>query len=123
MVRDFENNIKTIDGFRKLGKKYIHNRKVKNIEASVKEVTAETVKALLEAIEGKEKNTTQIVKPRLLPIWSGQLFDRWMSEVGKWYINSKYSEEDEYLDLMESLKKNETIKEYMNRILINGRKR
>ena len=41
---------------------------MKDIETSVKAGTAETVKAVLETIEGKGKSTTQLVKLRFLPI-------------------------------------------------------
>ena len=61
---------------------------------------------------------TQLVKTRFPPIWSGQLFDRWKIEVERWSTNNKSSDEDKYVDLLESLKKNDAIKEYVNRTLI-----
>ena len=39
-------------------------------------------------------------------------------EVEKWNKNNKSSEEDKYVDLMESLKKTDVIKEYVSRTLI-----
>ena len=51
-------------------------------------------------------------------MWSGQKFDRWKIEVERWYENNKASDEDKYIDLIESLKKNEAIKYFVNRTLI-----
>ena len=70
------------------------------------------------SMESKEKSTTQLVKPIFPPIWSGQKFERWKKEIERWSTNNKSSEEDKYVDLLESLKKNDTIKEYVNRTLI-----
>ena len=36
----------------------------------------------------------------------------------KWAQNNKSTEEDKFVDLMESLKKNETIKAYMTKTLV-----
>ena len=79
---------------------------------------AETVKAVFESMESKGNNTTQLVKSRFPPIWSGQKFERWKKEIERWSTNNKSSEEDKYVDLLESLKKNDTIKEYVNITLI-----
>ena len=57
--------------------------------------------------------TTQLVKSRQPPLWSGQQFDRWRVEVERWYENNKSSDEEKYIDLLESLKKNEVIKEFV----------
>ena len=58
------------------------------------------------------------MKARIPPIWSGQKFDRWMKEVERWAENNKSTEEDKYVDLLESLKKNDVIKDYVNRTVI-----
>ena len=68
------------------------------------------VKAVIENMDRKEKGTTQLVKPRFPPIWSGQKFDRYKKEIETWSANNKSTEEDKYVDLLESLKKNYTIK-------------
>ena len=62
--------------------------------------------------------TTQLVKARPPPLWSGQKFDRWKVEVESWYENNKSSEEEKYIDLLESLKKNEVIKEFVVNTLV-----
>ena len=55
--------------------------------------------------------TTQLVKSRQPPLWSGQQFDRWRIEVERWYENNKASDEEKYIDLLEYLKKNELVEE------------
>ena len=52
------------------------------------------------------RSTTQLVKARQPPGWTGQRFDKWREEVEKWHINNKATEEDKFMDLVESLKKN-----------------
>ena len=51
-------------------------------------------------------------------MWSGKKFDRWKIEVKRWYENIRANDEEKFLDLMESLKKNEVIKDFVNRTLI-----
>merc|ERR1712105_452427 len=64
------------------------------------------------------RNTTQLVKPRYPPGWTGQKFDKWKVEIEKWSVNSKASEEDKFIDLIESLKRNEAIKEFVTKSLM-----
>ena len=73
----------------------------------------------LQKAAGTEPN--QLVKTKNSPIWSGQKFDVWKKEIEKWSANNKGSEEDKYIDLFESLKKNETIKEYVHKSMIEKR--
>ena len=67
-----------------------------------------TVKMILENMERRNENNqmTQLVKSRFPPLWSGQDYDRWKVEIVKWFDNNKSSDEDKYIDLIESLKKN-----------------
>ena len=67
---------------------------------------------------GAAGGTTQLVKTRQPPLWSGQKFDRWKVEVERWYENNKSSDEEKYIDLLESLKKNEVIKEFVVNTLV-----
>ena len=62
--------------------------------------------------------TTQLVKPRPPPLWSGQKFDRWKAEVNSWCNNGRGNDEEKFLDLIESLKKNDAIKRFVKRTLI-----
>ena len=82
---------------------------------------AEAVKVAVETIEKKsrpEEKTTQLVKPRFPPLWSGQEFDRWRIEVEKWFDNNKSTDEEKYIDLLKNLKKNEVIKEFVVKTLV-----
>ena len=51
-------------------------------------------------------------------MWSGQKFDRWRIEAEKWNNTKRSSDEDKYIDLLESLKKNDAIKQYVVNTLI-----
>ena len=67
---------------------------------------------------GVAGGTTQLVKPRPPPIWSGQKFDRWKVEVERWFENNRANDEEKFIDLLESLKNNEVIGDFVNRTLI-----
>merc|ERR1712074_14548 len=58
-------------------------------------------------------------KPRLPPGWSGQRFDKWRAEVEKWSENNRATEEDKFVDLVESLKKNDAVKEFVSKSLLD----
>ena len=88
-VKKFENYLKRIGGF----KEALWARKKKNKEENEKiEIKKEEIRAskfaeaLRLALESKENKTTlgattQLVKSRQSPLWSGQLFDRWRTKV------------------------------------------
>ena len=42
--------------------------------------------------------TTQLVKARPPPLWSGQKFDRWKVEVERWYKNNRAKYEEKIID-------------------------
>ena len=73
-----------MDGFRKLVKKYQEVEDERENRRQVKEIEA-SVRAELEHYNRKEAEasgqTTQLVKTRYLPIWSGQSYERWKMEV------------------------------------------
>ena len=70
------------------------------------------------AVAGTAGGVAQIVKPRPPPLWTGQKFDRWKAEVISWCNNGRGNDEEKFLDLIESLKKNDAIKGFVNRTLI-----
>ena len=53
-----------------------------------------------------------------IPKWIGQEFDVWKKELEKWNENDKSSEETKYCNVMESLKKNDQIKDYVITTLV-----
>ena len=75
---------------------------------------------MLESADTKNRpgGVSQLAKPRLPPLWSGQKYDRWKIEVEKWNDNNKLSDEEKYVDLLESLKKNDEIKQFVVNTLI-----
>ena len=67
-------------------------------ERKMKAITAnemgETIKVIIESIETRNPRnpnnpTTQLVKSRWPPLWSGQKFDKWKHEIEKWSENNK----------------------------------
>ena len=48
-----------------------------------------------------------------IPKWIGQDFDVWKKELEKWNENDKSSDETKYHNLLESLKKNDKIKDFV----------
>ena len=51
-------------------------------------------------------------------MWSGQEFDKWRTKTEKWFENNKSTDEDKYINLIESLKKNNLIKDFVVKILV-----
>ena len=83
-----------MDRFIKLVKKYREMEDEKENRRQVKEIEA-SVRAAMEHYNRKEVEasgqTTQLVKARYLPIWSGQNYKRWRMEVERWSTNNKAS--------------------------------
>ena len=47
------------------------------------------------------------------PKWVGQDFDVWKKELEKWTENDKSSEETKYCNILESLKKNDKVRDFV----------
>ena len=73
-------------------------------------------RALRDAAE--TRGTTQLVKARQPPVWTGQKFEKWRTEVERWDENNKATVEDKFMDVVESLKKNEAIREFVVKSLL-----
>ena len=67
---------------------------------------------------GTTGGIAHIVKPRQPPLWTIQKFDRQKVEITKWRDHGRGNYEEIFLDYIESLKKNEVIIVFVNRILI-----
>ena len=126
-VKKFVTYLKRIRGFKEAFWARVKNKREKDerIELKKEEIRASKfAEAIRMALEGTESRmttpraTTQLVKSRQPPLWSGQQFDRWRIEVERWYENNKASDEEKYIDLLESLKKNEVIKEFVVKTLV-----
>ena len=108
-VQRFEIHIKNIGGF-----KEAIWAKEKRLRDEVEQIRNQGLKEVAKIIESKivpgtagvAGGTTQLVKTRQELLWSGQKFDRWKVEVERWYENNRANDEENFLYLMESLKKN-----------------
>ena len=109
-VKKFENYLERIGGFKETvwareKKKQEEMEKIDIRKAGIiANKFAESVKLALESkvMPGATPaGTTQLVKTRQPPLWSGQKFDRWKVEVERWYENNKSSDEEKYIDLLE----------------------
>ena len=63
---------------------------------------------------------TQITKAKQPPIWVGQSFDRYKKEVEAWEQSNKNTSITKYQDLLESLKKNKDLKEYVITVILEN---
>merc|ERR1712121_226139 len=52
-----------------------------------------------------------------IPKWVGQQFEVWRKELEKWNENDKSSDETKYCNVLESLKKNDKIKDFVVNVL------
>ena len=95
VVKSFEHWLRRINGFRE---KVIARNK-KDREEAMKVAT----------VGATPGGTTQLTKARVPPLWTVQKYDRWRIEVERLCANSKSTDEEMYIDLLESLKKNDAI--------------
>ena len=115
-IRSFESDLRRIPELKKqvAEKKRAEDEKQAHHQTKRAEFQAnmlgDTVKRIIAEMGPRDGNaanpTTQLVKARWPPIWTGQKFDKWRLEIEKWKENNKSTEEDKYVDLLESLKKN-----------------
>ena len=72
-------------------------------------------------MEKHKKKTAEmipLVNAGFPPTQTGQKFKRYKDEVEKWARNNKASEDDKYIDLLDSMKKNDMIKYFEQKTLI-----
>ena len=67
----------------------------------------------LEIAKAKPAQTNLMIGRTEIPRWIGQEFDVWKKELEKWNENDKSTDEAKYCNVMESLKKNDKIKDYV----------
>jgi ribosomal protein L14E/L6E/L27E len=60
-----------------------------------------------------KKSMTQLTKAKQPPIWIGVNFERFRREVEAWNLGNKETDQDKFHVFMESLKKNNDVKEYV----------
>ena len=57
------------------------------------------------------------------PKWSAQTYEVWKNEIEKWMKNDKSLDEMRYCNVLESLKKNDVVKEYVIGQIVERTKR
>ena len=77
VIKKFERHLENIGGFQEA----IERREMSHREKIAKWVESKTVPNPVQAVG--TGGTTQLSKPRLPPLWTGQKFDRWKIEVEK----------------------------------------
>ena len=117
-MKAFQIYLKEIKGFKEALWKRDKEREKLRAKEMVEAAAAAAAQSGTAGTVGTAGGVAQIVKPRPPPLWTGQKFDRWKVEVISWRNHSRGNDEEKYLDLIESLKKNEVIKEFVNRTLI-----
>ena len=58
-----------------------------------------------------------------IPKWSEQSYEVWKNEIERWILNDKSSYETKYCNVLESLKKNDAVKEYAMGKIVEKTKR
>ena len=125
-VKSFENWLERMPEFRRQVGQRMASIEDKQAETQARKL-GEAVREILDRVGPREQvqnpnpnpATTQLIKARWPPVWVGQKFDKWKLEVEKWKENNRSTEEDKFVDLLESLKKNDTIKEFVTKTLVD----
>ena len=69
------------------------------------------------------QNTSVMVGRTEIPKWLGQSYDIWMNEIDRWTKNEKSLDKTKYCDVLESLKKNDTVKDYAISLIVERTER
>ena len=113
----FKDWLERIPEFRVAVNQRERKREVNNAESQAEKL-GEVVMAIMEGIQPQNGQTTQLVKLRWPTTWSEQSFEKWRKEVERWAENNTATEEDKFVDLLESLKKKEMVKDYVTKTLV-----
>jgi hypothetical protein len=73
-------------------------------------------------VEKDQKSSVQVMKLKTPPTWVGTNFECWKEDVTHWAANNKDDPYNKCQDLLESLKKNPVVKQYLIDVLIDGTK-
>ena len=68
--------------------------------------------------EERDHRVTEIKKQRPVPEWRGGDFELWKKEIETWNTTHHSREEEKYQDVLETLKKNGSIREFVINTLI-----
>ena len=116
-VKEFEIYLKEIGGFKEAIWRREKEKETEREKIRAKEMV-DAAAAAAQTGTTATAGTAGGVAQRKPPTWTGQQFDRWKVEITNWHDNGRGNEEENILDLIESLKKNEAIKAFVNSTLI-----
>ena len=68
--------------------------------------------------EDRTHRTTEIKKTRPVPTWTGQKYEEWKREIERWSTDTNQSDEYKYQEVIESLKKKCTIREFVSNTMM-----
>ena len=71
----------------------------------------------LELAKSLPAKTSLMIGRTEIPKWIGQEFEVWKKELEKWNENDKSTDETKYCNVLESLKKNDKIKDFVVNVL------
>ena len=105
LVKKYETSLRKTVKIREIIIKHINAQKIA-------EITFKQDREL-ELAKAMPAKTSLMIGRTEIPKWIGQEFDVWKKELEKWDENDKSSEETKYCNVIESLKKNDKIKDYV----------
>ena len=105
IVNRYEKNMRSCVEMRATILQYINKKKKEEIDYKQDRE--------LEIAKKKPAQTNLMIGRTEIPRWIGQEFDVWKKELEKWNENDKSTDETKYCNVMESLKKNDKIKDYV----------
>ena len=105
IVKRYENNMRSCVQMRTILIQYINKQKKEEMDYKQDRE--------LELSKELPAKTSLMIGRTEIPKWIGQEFDVWKKELEKWNENDKSTDETKYCNVMESLKKNDKIKDYV----------
>ena len=105
LVKKFETSLRSTLKIREIVITYINKQKMAEIKFK-QENELELAKTL-------PAKTSLMIGRTEIPKWIGQEFEVWKKELEKWNENDKSTDETKYCNVLESLKKNDKIKDFV----------
>ena len=109
LVKRYETSLKSVLTVREIIIAYINKQKMAEM-AYKQEIEIELAKKL-------PAKTSLMIGRIEIPKWIGQEFEVWKKELEKWNENDQSSDETKYCNVLESLKKNDKIKDFVVTVL------
>ena len=106
LVKKYETSLRSTLKIREIVITYINKQKMAEIEFKQDRE--------LELAKNLPAKTSLMIGRTEIPKWIGQEFEVWKKELEKWDENDKSSDETKYCNVLESLKKNDKIKDFVH---------